>query len=64
MYLVMCKSHPGGTGFEDMKGSWRAVEASHCESPWKAIAEGAASIAGEGPGLKVSCKEVDHEESL
>ena len=21
LYLVMCKSHPGGTGFEDMKGS-------------------------------------------
>jgi hypothetical protein len=23
--LVMCKSHSGGTGFEGMKGSWRAV---------------------------------------
>ena len=21
LYLVMCKSHPGGTGFEDMKAS-------------------------------------------
>ena len=26
----MCKSHPGGTGFEGRKGSWRAAEAWHC----------------------------------
>jgi hypothetical protein len=25
--LVMCKGHPGGTGFEGMKGSHRAAEA-------------------------------------
>ena len=24
--LVICKSHPGGTGFEGMKGSHRAAE--------------------------------------
>lgn len=29
-FLVMCKSHPGGTGFEGVKGSWRAAEAGHC----------------------------------
>ncbi|KAL6038396.1 hypothetical protein STEG23_021959, partial [Scotinomys teguina] len=29
LYLKMCKPHPGGTGFEDMKGSWREVEAWH-----------------------------------
>ena len=23
MYMVMCKNHPGGIGFEGMKGSWR-----------------------------------------
>ena len=46
--LVMCKSHPGGTGFEGMKGSRRAAEARHCERPWKAIGEGAASVAIEG----------------
>jgi hypothetical protein len=27
--LVMCKGHPGGTGFEGMKGSRRAAEAQH-----------------------------------
>jgi hypothetical protein len=51
----MCKSYPGGTGFEGMKGSCRAAEALHCERPWKAIGEGAASVAIEGPGLKGSC---------
>ena len=65
--LVMFKSHPGGTGFEGMKGSCRAAEALHCERPWKAIGEGAASVAIDGPGLKGSCKGVEawhHEESL
>ena len=63
----MCKSYSGGTGFEGMKGSRRAAEAWHCEGPWKAIGEGAASVAVEEPGLKGSCKEVEawhHEESL
>ena len=46
----MCKGHPGGTGFEGMKGSHRAAEARHCERPWKAIGEGAASVAIGGPG--------------
>ncbi len=35
----MCKGHPGGTGFEGMKGSHKAAEARHCERPWKAIGE-------------------------
>ena len=63
----MCKNHPGGTGFEGMKGSFLAAEAQHCERPWKAIGEGAASVAIDGPGLKGSCKGVEawhHEESL
>ena len=63
----MCKSYPGGTGFEGMKGSRRAAEAQHCERPWKAIGEGTASVAIDGPGLKGSCKGVEtwhHEESL
>jgi hypothetical protein len=63
----MCKSYPGGTGFEGMKGSRRAVEAQHYERPWKAIGEGAASVAIDGPGLKGLCKGVEawhHEESL
>ena len=33
--LVMCKGHPGGTGFEGMKGSRRAAEARHCERAWE-----------------------------
>ena len=49
---VMCKDHPGGIGFEGMKGSWRAVEAWHCERPVKAIGEGVTSVVG--PGLKSS----------
>jgi hypothetical protein len=47
----MYKSHPGGTGFEGMKRSRRAAEAQHYERPWKAIGEGAASVAIDGPGL-------------
>jgi hypothetical protein len=65
--LEMCKSHPGGTGFEGIKVSWRAAEAQHCEKPWKSIGENAASVAIDGPGLKGSCKGVEawhHEESL
>ena len=53
--LIMCKGHPDGTDFEGMKGSRRAAEARHCKRPWKAIGEGAASVAIEGPGLKGSC---------
>jgi hypothetical protein len=53
--LVMCKGHPSGTGFEGMKGSLRAAEAQHCERPWEAIGEGAASVAIDGPGLEGSC---------
>jgi hypothetical protein len=53
--LVMCKGHPGGTNFEGMKRSHRAAEAWHFERPWKAIGEGAASVAIDGPGLKGSC---------
>jgi hypothetical protein len=56
--LVMSKCHPGGTGFEGMKGSCRAAEVWHYERPWKAIGEGAASVAIDGPGLKESCKGV------
>jgi hypothetical protein len=51
----MYKSHPGGTGFEGMKGSCRAAEVRHCERPWKVIGEGASSVAIDGPGLKGSC---------
>jgi hypothetical protein len=49
--LVLCKSHPGGTVFEGIKGSCRAAEAWHCERPWKAIGEGAASDVIDGPEL-------------
>jgi hypothetical protein len=50
----MCKSHPGGTGFEGMKGTKRADESCHCERPGNAISEGATSIAVDGSGLKGS----------
>lgn len=29
--LVMCKNHPGGIGFEGMKGTSRAADAWHSE---------------------------------
>ena len=51
----MCKSHPGGTGFEGMKESCRAAEAQPCERPCNAIGEGAASGAIDGPEIKESC---------
>jgi hypothetical protein len=52
----VCKSDPNGTGFKGMKGSCRAAEVWHCARPWKAIGEGTASVAIDGPGLKGSCK--------
>ena len=55
----MCKSHPGGTGLEGMKGSWRAAGAWHCERSGEATGEDAASVAVEGLGLKGSCREVE-----
>ena len=50
LYLVMCKSHPGGTGFEEQlrPGTVRGHGSS--------IGEGAASVAVDGPGLKRSCR--------
>ena len=39
----MCMSYPGGTGFEGMKGLWRAAEAWHGKKPDEAIGEGTAS---------------------
>jgi hypothetical protein len=54
--LVMCKGHPGGTGFEGMRGSHRAAEARQCERPWKAIDEDAVLDAIDSPGLKGSCR--------
>ena len=65
--LDKVKIHSGGTGFEGMKGPWRAIEALHCERPWKAIDENAASVVVDGPGLKESCKGAEawhYEESL
>jgi hypothetical protein len=50
----MCKSYPGGAGFEGLKRSCRSAEAWPCERPWKAIGYGAASVAIDGPGLKGS----------
>ena len=52
LVLVMCKSHPGGTGSEGMKGSWRAAEAWHCERPGEVTFEGTASEAVESPELR------------
>lgn len=53
----MRQSHPGGAGFEGMKGSGRVAEAWHHERPGEAPGEGAASAAVEDPGLKGHHKE-------
>lgn len=61
--VMYCKSHTGGS--EGMKGSWRAVDSSRCESPGEAMDEGTISVAVEGTGLE-SYREVKighHEES-
>ena len=55
----MCKNNPGGTGFESMQGSVRADKIWHCVRPWKTIGKGAASVAVDIPGLKVSCKDFE-----
>ena len=51
--------HTGGTGSEGIKGTWRAAETWHCESPGKATGESAASVAVDGPGLKGSGKKAE-----
>ena len=48
----MCKSHPGSTGFEHIKGSRNTVEAWQCKRSWKDMGEGAASVVVDDPGLK------------
>ena len=63
----MCKSHPGGTGFDGMAESWRTAEAWLRERLGEAIGEGASSLVVEGLDLKGSCREAEawhHEESL
>lgn len=55
----MCKSLPGGTGFEDMGWSWRTAKAWHDERTGEATGECAPSVAAEGPGLKESCREAE-----
>jgi hypothetical protein len=57
LYLEMCKSHPCGTGFEDMKGSWTAVVVWHCKRSGKSMGKGAVAV--YGLGLKGSYKEVE-----
>lgn len=63
----MYSNHQGGTNFDGIKVSCTAAEVWCCEGPGKAIAEGAAAVAVDGPELKGSWKKVwtwHHEESL
>ena len=55
----MCKNHPGSTGFEGFKGSWRVAEAWNSERLGKTIGEGADLVVVEGSGLKELCEEVE-----
>lgn len=54
----MHTNHPGGTSFEDMKGSWRAVEAWNWERPEKMSGEGAASDTVDKAELKGHAKQL------
>jgi hypothetical protein len=56
---VICKNHPGGTGFESTNGSRKAAEVWHYEIPVKATGESASSVAVDGPELKRSGKELE-----
>ena len=55
----MCKHSPGGTGFESMKGLWRAAGTWLRERAGEVTGDGAASGAVEDPGLKGSCREAE-----
>lgn len=48
--LVMCKSLPGGTGFEGMDKLWRASETFHYECLGESTVECVASVEVEAPG--------------
>ena len=59
----MCKSHPGGTGFEGI----RCHEEQLRLGTVRGNGEGVASAVVDGPRLKGSCKSFEawhHEESL
>ena len=69
----MSKSHPVGTGFKAMQGSWREAEAWHCvsgragvpeEFPGKAIGESVAQLQ-EGTPADLQTPEArgDHQNS-
>ena len=63
LYLVLAAelgsvSLPGGTGFEGMRGSWRAAEAWHCERSGEAAEElFHQEQLIDSPGSKGSCRE-------
>jgi hypothetical protein len=52
LYIVLCKTHPGGTCFEVMKEQWGESEDWDYEQPWKASGEGSAKFEVDVPGLK------------
>ncbi|KAL6038413.1 hypothetical protein STEG23_013307 [Scotinomys teguina] len=47
-----CKRDPGCTGFEDMKESWKAAVAWHCESLGQAIGKNAAQLQQKTPAFR------------
>lgn len=52
--MIICKSLPGGTGFENTKGSWRAAESWCQKRSGEAIGADAVSVIAEAPELKES----------
>jgi hypothetical protein len=58
--LVLCKNHPGGTGFEGRKGHGEKLRlGTERGQERQASGEGAALVALKGPGLKGSFREVE-----
>lgn len=57
--MIICKSLPGGTGFENTKGSWRAAESWCQKRSGEAIGADAVSVIAEAPELRESWKEVE-----
>ena len=52
LYLVMGKSHPGGTGFE---GHEEQLRPGTVRGHGRPLSEGAASVEIDSPGLKGTC---------
>ena len=63
-HTTSCVQKQPRTGFEGMKGSWRAAEAWPWERPGEATCEGVARVAVEAPGSWRNIDVWHHEEGI